>query len=238
MVRALLIGHGKMGQMVESLAPEFLVDIGPIIEINDTLNQKALERVDVAIDFSSPNHILDRIKFLSSHKVPLVIGTTGWDQDLEEAKRIIQQNGSACIAAPNFSFGVAIFSKLTRFAAQLFSKFDHYDVAIREEHHRQKKDHPSGTAKNLAKIVLQEMPRKKATVTNLSDGAIAPDLLQVASIRSGFNPGEHSIIFDGPDDTISLTHAARNRQDFAKGALHAARWIVGKKGFFTMEDMI
>jgi 4-hydroxy-tetrahydrodipicolinate reductase len=237
-MKALLIGHGKMGKLIESMAGEFGIEIAGIIEYGDTLSKKNLHGIDVAIDFSSPDHILDRIETVSQEKIPLVIGTTGWDQDMEAAHAIIRKNTSAMLTAANFSFGVALFCKLVKYAAHLFAKFDHYDVALFEQHHRQKKDHPSGTAKNLGKIVLSEMPRKKEVITSCPHGEIDPSHLHITSLRVGHHPGEHTVIFDGPDDTIRLTHSARSRHDFARGALLGAKWIMGKSGSFTMEDLV
>jgi len=237
-MKALLIGHGKMGKLIESMAPEFGIEIAQIIEYGQTLSKKNLHGIDVAIDFSSPDHILGRIETVSQERIPLVIGTTGWDGEIESAQAIIKKNTSAMLVAPNFSFGVALFSKLVTYASHLFSKFEHYDVALFEQHHRGKKDHPSGTARALGKIVLSEMPRKKEVITTTPHGAIDPSHLQITSLRLGHHPGEHRVIFDGPDDTITLTHSARSRHDFARGALYGAKWIQGKSGSFTMEDLL
>ena len=237
-MNVLLIGHGKMGQLIEKLAPENNICIAKIAKRTDSLTTSMLSGIDAIIDFSSPEHIMDRIKAALLLKVPMVVGTTGWEEHRAEVEKLVASNHGALIASANFSLGMALFSRLVKEASEVFSKFDHYDVSLFEQHHRQKKDHPSGTAKELAKILIDASQKKKTSVSNLTPGAIEKEALHIASLRCGHNPGEHQVFFDGPDDTITLSHTARSRNDFAKGALIAAKWIIGKKGFFTVDDLI
>lgn len=218
-----LIGNGKMGKLIEELAlsqgHEIVLKIsrqGPSI--------KELSSVDVGIDFSHSSGVLNNIRAFASQKKPLVIGTTGWDEHLSEAKKVVEKSGIGCVYSPNFSIGVQAFLQIVAYAAQLINPFHEYDVGGIEIHHRQKLDSPSGTAKAIAKQIAQQMQR--------------PHALEFASVRCGHVPGTHTIEFDSPHDTITLSHQARNREGFAKGALKAAEWIVDKKGFYTMEDLI
>lgn len=236
-MKVLLIGYGKMGKLIEKFAPEYGIEIAKIIEKNDTINKRDLSHINVAIDFSSPAGISSRVEKLLDHQIPICIGTTGWDEEVEEVKALVKQYKGAILAASNFSLGVALFFKLVRSAAKILSLHEQYDVAIQERHHRQKKDAPSGTAKQLGRILLSELKHKKEVTTSLTLPP-EPTQLHISSVRVGHIPGEHEIIFDGPDDTIQLAHKARTRNDFARGALLAAKWIQGKKGFFTIEDML
>ncbi len=237
-MKALLIGHGKMGQMIEKLAPENEVTISNIIERSDLLTPALLSGIDVIIDFSGPDGILSRIETALIAHVPMCIGTTDWQELKEAAKKLVQKHDGALIVSSNFSLGFALFSQLVKTAAALFSKLEDYDVSISERHHREKKDHPSGTAKELAQTILASMPKKKKVISDLQPGAIEKESLHIASDRVGYFAGEHQVIFDGPDDTITLSHNARNRHNLAKGALIAAKWIIGKKGYFTVEDLL
>lgn len=237
-MKILLIGHGKMGKMVTEIAPEFGVEIAHIVDSKQQLTTKMAQDVDVAIDFSSPQNILSRIETLLSHHIPIVIGTTGWHEEQKQAQALVQKHQGSLFYSANFSMGVLLFVEVVKEAAALFSKLDHYDVGCIETHHNQKKDHPSGTARMIAEAILENMQSKKKILTELPDGAIEKDALHIASLRTGSFPGKHEVIFDGPDDTITISHTARTRHDFARGALIAAQWLAGKKGFFTMKDML
>jgi len=227
-----------MGQLIERLAPEYATSIITTINRADPFSENSIASADVVIDFSGPEHILQRIQCCGKTRVPMVIGTTGWDQEKAAAKEIVAQLQSAVIVSANFSMGIALFLQMVRQAAQQMNRWPHYDVAIQEQHHRQKKDHPSGTAKMIADVLIQELDRKEKTTSQLDADAVDPTSLHIASLRCGQVPGTHEVIFDGPDDTITLTHTARSRHDFARGALQAASWIIDKKGFFTAEDML
>ena len=237
-MKALLVGHGKMGKLIEQLAPEHNTKIIHIIEQNDTLQSTKLKDVDVIIDFSSPDKILKRIEIACQEKVPIVIGTTGWEEEKKAAREIVQKHDGALLFSANFSIGVQLFYKICRYAAQLIATNEQYDVTILDYHHRQKKDHPSGTTKELAQILLKELKTKNHFSTHLPDGVVDKKTLYASALRAGSQPGKHALIIDGVDDTIELIHTARNRNGFARGALEAAAWIQGKNGFFTMDDFL
>ena len=172
------------------------------------------EEADVWIDFSHPEGILERVEEAIRLYKPFVIGTTGWDPD--EAKRLILARGGALFFAPNFSLGVNFFLKIVREAYRILTPLKLYDVAGHEIHHNMKLDSPSGTAKLLSTIIGKEF----------------------SSSRVGHVPGTHTITFDSPCDTITLTHEARSREGFALGSVIAAEWLIGKKGYFTMDDLM
>lgn len=206
-----LFGHGKMGQLVEKLAIEKGDEIVPFIE------------ADVVIDFSHSSVVLDHLTLCLEHQKPLVIGTTGWDSLQSQAKEMVLNSQGACLYSPNFSIGVFLFSKIIRETASLFNQFPDYSVKGIETHHEKKQDSPSGTAKMLQQILLEEIPR-------LGD-------FNFKSIRQGSTPGTHQVIFDSAIDTIEITHTAHSRIGFALGALTAAEWLISKKGFFYLEDI-
>ncbi|MDP1879889.1 MAG: 4-hydroxy-tetrahydrodipicolinate reductase [Parachlamydiaceae bacterium] len=218
-----LIGYGKMGKLIDQLATqqghEVIVKYQKSTPLSSMLSQ-----ADIVIDFSQADGQLDRLKCVLDYQKPIIIGTTGWDDSLSEAKKLVDKSQGSCLFSPNFSIGVFLFQKIVQEAASLIHSFHHYDVSGVEFHHRQKIDSPSGTAKALAQTVMNAMPRTKS--------------LAFESVRCGFIPGKHSLIFDSQVDTITLTHEARSREGFAQGALVAAEWLLDKKGFFDMDDFI
>lgn len=236
-----LIGYGKMGHLLEEIA----IDKGHriVAKVNSCnahklLNAEGLDDAEVCIDFSHPSCVIENIKCIASLGKPLVVGTTGWTDELEAVKEIVLKTNIGFIYAPNFSMGVLLFMRLLTYACDLFNRFNEYDVALFEKHHREKHDTPSGTADVLANLILQHIDRKSSLVCDLLDREIAPSELNITSMRCGYEPGGHTILFDGPSDTIELKHSARNRMGFALGALSAASWIRNKKGFFTLENML
>ncbi len=226
-MRIALLGYGKMGQLVEQLA---LANNHHIVarisrQFGGLENHlQSLEQADLAIDFSQASAVLNHLQLCLSMKKPLIIGTTGWETHLETAQLMVQQSQGSCLYAPNFSIGVYLFQQIVAHAASLFQSFPHYDVSGIEYHHRQKLDQPSGTAKSLTKHVLHCMPRLQQ--------------FNFSSIRCGHIPGTHTLLFDSPNDTLTLTHQARSREGFALGALMAAEWLLPRQGFFTLDDMM
>lgn len=227
MMKIALIGYGKMGQLIEELAlihghiivARFSRQLGTLSDRPEDLAQ-----ADVAIDFSQSSVVLNHLNICLSLGKPLVIGTTGWEEELPIAKRLVNQAKGSCLYAPNFSLGIYLFQQVISYASSLFQPFNEYDVSGIEHHHRQKLDQPSGTAKALSQKLLQNMPR--ITSFNFS------------SIRCGHMPGTHTLHFDSPADTLTFTHQARNRQGFAQGALIAAKWLLPRQGFFTIDEMM
>jgi len=238
-----LIGYGNMGKELEQTAKAKGITINAIVDVNltghtSTLNAAVLEHVNVCIDFTTPDAVLENIRICAALKKNLVIGTTGWLHHTEEVKAIVHENNIGLIHASNFSIGVHLFLLLVREAGALISAFEQYDVAIMETHHNQKKDSPSGTALSLAHALLESVPWKQKIVIERPERQVQKDELQIASLRVGSVPGTHAVLFDSNADTIELRHTARNRRGFAEGALLAAQWIQNKKGFFSLEDML
>lgn len=236
-----LIGYGKMGKMVEQVAISkgysIMARIAPQQQYQ-TITPESVGQADICIDFSHPACAVENIRQAAALGKNIVMGTTGWYHHIDEVKNIIEQANIGFLYSPNFSLGVALFLEIISQAASLISPFDAYDVGGYEIHHNQKKDAPSGTAKAIVKQLLSHIPRKKEVVYEMGDTAISPEQIHFTSIRTGSVPGTHSVFFDSPADTITLTHTARNREGFASGAIRAAEWLQGKKGFFSLNDML
>ena len=215
-----IVGCGKMGRLIDQLAPEYGFTVTARIDVD---RNESLVGVDAAVEFSTPAAVLNNIEKLASLRIPAVIGTTGWQEHLDSAKAIVQKNSAALIWSPNFSIGVNVFSRLVSEAARLLAREQEYGAWAWEIHHITKKDAPSGT---LLKLV-EEM--KKA-------GFDRP--ISTTANRAGAHPGTHEIGFDSAADTITLRHTARSREGFARGALKAAQWIVGKKGFYEFGETL
>jgi 4-hydroxy-tetrahydrodipicolinate reductase len=258
-MRVALIGYGKMGKLIDVKARERGHRITAIIDpraagedslsgapvFRDLREAGALDRADLAIEFTGPGATPDNISVLAERRIPAVTGTTGWYADLDRVKAMVIEGGSSLVWAANFSLGVNLFYRIAAYAAQLADPFPEYDVGGWEAHHNKKADSPSGTAKTLTERVLSRMTRKKGVLWDRSEGPPAPDLLHYPSLRTGSAPGIHTLIFDSPADTISLTHEARNREGFAAGALRAAEWLLEggpgaepRRGVFTMDDVL
>jgi 4-hydroxy-tetrahydrodipicolinate reductase len=216
-----IVGYGKMGRMVGELAPEYGFTSVATIDIGDDFAKAA--DADVAIEFTTPEAALTNIEKLAAMKLPVVVGTTGWLAHIDQARVAIDKNGSALVWSPNFSVGVNVFLRVVREAARLLADEKEYGAWTWEIHHDTKKDAPSGT---MIKLV-DEMK-----------AAGYPRHIDVSSNRAGRHPGTHEIGFDSAADTITLRHAARSREGFARGALKAAQWIVGKQGVFEFGEVL
>lgn len=222
-----LLGYGKMGQLVEQVAQakghqviaKFSRQIGTLQD-----RQQDLAQADIVIDFSQAACVISHLEFCLALNKPLIIGTTGWEDQYFLAKKMVEAHKGSCLYAPNFSIGVYLFQKIIAYAALLMQSFEDYDVSGIEYHHRQKQDQPSGTAKALSQNLLQHMPRLQE--------------FSFSSVRCGHIPGTHTLHFDSPVDTLVLTHEARNRQGFAHGAIMAAEWLLNQQGFFSIDDMM
>jgi 4-hydroxy-tetrahydrodipicolinate reductase len=218
-----IVGYGKMGRMIEQLAPQYGFSVKVTADQSHEITPEAFAGVDVAIDFSIAQAVLLNAQTLSKLGVNLVIGTTGWLDQMDELKELIAEGNTGCVWGPNFSVGVAIFSRLVSEAAQLMQQDAEYEAWGWEAHHSAKKDAPSGTMLKL----IDDM-RHAGYLKHID----------VSSTRAGKIPGTHEIGFDSAADTITLTHTARNREGFARGALKAAQWVVGKQGFHEFSDII
>lgn len=230
-----LIGHGKMGQEIDALAREQGETIAKVFEIDNPVRPQDLADVDVCIDFSIPDSVLSNIRAATEARRDIVVGTTGWDKHLPEIRSMVKDSG--LLHSSNFSLGMNIFFRIAASAAELMRNSSEYDPYIEEIHHRQKADSPSGTALSLGRILLARIDRKKDILAQPPEGKIPPDKLHIASLRAGTVTGIHTVGFDSDADLIELRHTAKNRRGFALGALIAARWLKGRKGVYTMDDV-
>jgi 4-hydroxy-tetrahydrodipicolinate reductase len=242
-VAVALIGYGKMGKEIERAARDKGLRVAAVFDIDTNtggggLTAASLKGVDVCIDFSTPGAVLDNIHAVAACGKNIVVGTTGWYERLDEVKAVVKKQKIGLLYSSNFSLGVNIFLQIVSQAAHLLDHYPSYDVALSEVHHRGKADSPSGTALALASEITRAMKRKSEIQGEASHGAIAAHALHVTSTRVGHVPGKHSVMFDGEADTIELVHTARNRAGFAQGAVVAAGWLAGKKGIYTMRDVV
>jgi len=216
-----------MGRTVERIAQEQGHQITETMDIGENpmtegFSGSWMEHTDVLIDFSVAEAIPTNVQNAVRSGLPIVIGTTGWYEEIPRVRTLVEEGQGACIYSGNFSLGVQIFFRLTREAGKIFSRFQDFDPFLVESHHVQKVDAPSGTAVTMQNV-LEESYGKRLPVT---------------SIRAGYNPGVHTAGFDSPVDTITLEHRARSRDGFARGAVLAGQWIQGKKGFHQFDDVI
>ncbi len=223
-----IAGYGKMGRLIESLAPEYGFETVLKLDEHNNANFEGITReafagIDVAIDFSIPSAVVGNAERIAALGVPLVIGTTGWTEHLDRVRSLADEHKTGIIWSPNFSIGVNIFTRLVSEAARLMATQPDYESWAYEIHHSQKKDAPSGT-------LLKLIDTMKAA------GYTAP--IDVASNRAGAHPGTHEIGFDSAADSIELRHVARSREGFARGALTAAKWIAGKQGFHEFSEAL
>jgi 4-hydroxy-tetrahydrodipicolinate reductase len=216
-----IVGYGKMGKLIEQLAPEYGFAVQARIDLNDDIAQAAGS--DVAIEFTTPEAAVGNVEKLAALKVPVVVGTTGWLVHRDRVKAAVDRHGTGLVWSPNFSIGVNVFFRLVQEAARLLADEPSYGAWAWEIHHDTKKDAPSGT---LLKLV-DDMKT-----------AGYPRPIDIGGNRAGRHPGTHEIGFDSAADTITLRHAARSREGFARGALKAAQWIVGKRGVFEFSDVL
>jgi 4-hydroxy-tetrahydrodipicolinate reductase len=221
-----LIGYGAMGQLVARLASEQGHQVVLTLDIADASRgvedlANALRGCDVAIDFSVADTVLKNAEACVRAGVPIVVGTTGWQSQVDDVQRMVTEHGGALIYGANFAVGVQVFYRIAARAAELFRGLDWYDGFIEEAHHKRKRDAPSGTALQLRKIVTDGLNRD----------------VPVTSTRAGFIPGTHRLGFDSAADQITLTHTARSREGFAAGALVAAAWIIGRKGVYEFSEV-
>jgi 4-hydroxy-tetrahydrodipicolinate reductase len=221
-----LIGYGRMGRLVEELALRRGWHIGPKLDIDNNrhgsgITAEAMQGVDAGIDFSQPDAVLANVEAAARAGLHLVVGATGWLDQLDRVRGLVEQSGIGLIYGSNFSLGMNLFFEIVSSAAVLIGKVPQYDAYLEEAHHKGKKDAPSGTALSLREILRVHLGKSDVSV---------------ASTRAGFIPGDHIVGFDSESDTIVLEHRARSRQGFAEGALLAAGWISGRKGFYNFRE--
>ncbi|MEO8947328.1 MAG: 4-hydroxy-tetrahydrodipicolinate reductase [Mucilaginibacter sp.] len=240
-----LLGYGKMGKIIEKIAIDRKHEIVLKIDYDNLheLTAENLQKADAAIEFSTPSTVLSNIKQCLNANVPIVVGTTGWYDEIPALKRECEVDNKSLIYASNFSVGVNIFFQVNRILAKLMNKHPYYDVQVEEIHHIQKLDAPSGTAITIAEGIIDNLDTKQKWVNVLpdadgvSDDNIKTDEVLIESYRIDSVPGTHTVIYDSEVDTIEFKHTAHNRNGFALGAVLAAEWIKDKKGFYSVEDM-
>ncbi len=226
-LRIAIIGTGLMGEAVRALATERGIEVVASLD-KDAMTggsddlRKTLESVDVALEFTTPSAAVDNIRVCLDASCPVVVGSTGWYDDLAAVKDDVAACGGSLLWAPNFSIGIALLTELVRKAGRLASGVEHFDVHMLETHHRMKRDAPSGTALSLKRALSSELGRT----------------VPITSVRTGSVPGTHEVTLDGPFERITLRHEARDRRVFADGALTAAAWLPGRTGVFTMDDVL
>ncbi|MGE3465870.1 MAG: 4-hydroxy-tetrahydrodipicolinate reductase [Pyrinomonadaceae bacterium] len=229
-----LIGYGAMGKLIEHLAVEKGHEIATVIDEADAKRTPAeiatkLDACDVAIDFTTALAVRRNVEACLASHIPLVEGTTGWNEDIDTIRGMVTQANGAMVYGANFSIGVNLFYRIAGFAAELFAKFNEYETFIEEQHHSRKLDAPSGTALKIEEIISSKL---------FGEDADAGVRVPIAATRAGSIPGTHRVGFDGPADQVLLEHTARSRDGFAFGAIMAAEWIVGKKGFHEFPEII
>ncbi len=238
-------GYGRMGKLIRDKALEAGHDVVAVIDPISSewvvtakkINSESLRDADVVIDFTIPQVLVDNVREYAACGVSAVIGTTGWYDRMDEVASIVGER-IGCIWSGNFSVGVHLFFHMIEKAANLMNSFPGYDCMVHEFHHNKKADSPSGTAAMIGAILIDGLDTKRKVVTQMLDRPIESDELHVSSTRGGSIPGTHSVIFDSPVDSIELTHRARNREGFATGAIETAQWLEGKRGFFSIDDML
>lgn len=229
---------------MESIARERGHEIAAILDEPDNENgagvtEAVLADARVAIDFSTAEAVRPTVTRLAHLGVNAVVGTTGWEGDREAIEAAVREAGTGLLHSPNFSIGMLSFIRIVEAAARVADRVGDYDVALAETHHRHKVDHPGGTARRLAELLVAGLRAKSGWSTELAAGEpIDPEVLQVAVSRVGEVPGIHTVNLEGPDDRIELRHEARSRNGFARGAVLAAEWLEGRAGVFTMSDLM
>jgi 4-hydroxy-tetrahydrodipicolinate reductase len=222
-IRLLVVGHGRMGRLIESLAPEYGMLVAGIVNRSNAGRPDEWPDANVAVDFSTAEAVQENARRLAARGMSLVIGTTGWQDREAEMRRELATQPIGIVAAPNFALGVNLFIALVERGASLLAERPEFGAWIHELHHAQKRDAPSGTA-----IAIRDAMQRAGYAS----------AIDVASTRAGAIPGIHTVGFDSKAETIVLTHTARDRTAFARGALEAARWVHGRRGWFTMRDVL
>ncbi|MGB3008512.1 MAG: 4-hydroxy-tetrahydrodipicolinate reductase [Chitinophagaceae bacterium] len=232
-----LIGYGKMGKAIEEVALHRGHEIVLKIDLPNMheFTQENLAQTDAVIEFTSPHSAFDNVKKCLEFNIPVICGSTGWTDKLEEMKNLCTEKNGAFIYSSNYSVGVNIFFEVNKKLASLMAPHKEYEVILEETHHTQKKDAPSGTAITLAEQILGMVHRKKQWLNELSDN---PEDLEIISQRVDPAPGTHSVKYSSVIDNIEIVHTAHNRTGFATGAVLAAEFIQNKKGFFGMKDVL
>jgi 4-hydroxy-tetrahydrodipicolinate reductase len=242
-MKIVLLGYGKMGQLIERFAMKRGHEVVLIVDESNrsSITSEDLEDADMAIDFSTPDAALENISLCFESDLPLVVGTTGWYEHLEEVKETCLDADQSLLYGSNFSIGVNIFFHINKMLAKAMNPYKQYDVQVEEIHHIHKLDAPSGTAITIAEGILENSDDKKSWVNSVegSGEEIIPkaDELLIESLRIEEVPGTHTVLYSSEVDQIEFKHTAHSREGFALGAVIAAEWLFGKKGFYQVTEM-
>ncbi|MEO5787965.1 4-hydroxy-tetrahydrodipicolinate reductase [Gelidibacter sp.] len=226
-----LLGYGKMGKTIEQIALNRGHQI--TLKVDKDTQSYSLDNIDVAIDFSTPDAAVANITNCFNHNIPVISGTTGWLEHYDEVLALCKEKDGTFLYASNFSLGVNIFFELNRTLSKLMANLPEYNISMEEIHHTQKLDAPSGTAITLAEDIIKNSKYGTWTLD-----AAKPKALHISSKRIDSVPGTHEVTYTSAVDTIEIKHTAHNREGFAFGAVIAAEWIAGKKGVFSMKDVL
>jgi 4-hydroxy-tetrahydrodipicolinate reductase len=226
-----LLGYGKMGHVLERIAVERGHEI--ILKKTSSTSYRGLEHADVAIDFSVPTVAVENIATAIQLGIPVISGTTGWLEHYEQMVQLCEANNAAFLYGSNFSLGVNLFFELNDYLARMMSKFKEYNVSMEEIHHTQKLDKPSGTAISLANEIINHSEKNSWAIENPKPEDVFIDVKRIKNVS-----GTHSVLYTSEVDYIKIEHVAHNREGFALGAIIAAEWIIGKKGVFSMKDVL
>ena len=235
-MKVAIIGYGKMGHEIEQVLLQRGHSVALIIDQNNAgdLNAENLAEIDVAIEFTTPDTAYTNVRTCIECGTPVVSGTTGWHDRLEELQALCREKDSTMIWSSNYSLGVNITFRINRYLAELMNRFDAYNVSMEEIHHTQKKDAPSGTAISLANDILERVVRKDKWVNEPTTDANA---IEITSLREGTVPGTHTVTYTSEDDKIEIKHTLFSRRALALGAVVAAEFVAPRKGVFTIDDL-
>lgn len=242
-MKIVLLGYGKMGQLIERFAMKRGHEVVLIVDEQnrDSISSEDLEDADIAIDFSTPHAALENISLCFESNLPLVVGTTGWYDHLDEVKATCLEAGQSLLYGSNFSIGVNIFFHINKLLAKAINPYKQYDVQVEEIHHIHKLDAPSGTAITIAEGILENNEDKSSWVNSVegSGEEVIPKAneLLIESLRIEEVPGTHTVLYSSEVDQIEFKHTAHSREGFALGAVIAAEWLFGKKGFYQVTEM-
>ena len=242
-MKIVLLGYGKMGQLIERFAMKRGHEVVLIVDERnrDSITSEDLEDADMAIDFSTPNAALENISLCFESNLPLVVGTTGWYEHLDEVKDTCLEADQALLYGSNFSIGVNIFFHINKMLAKAVNPYKQYDVQVEEIHHIHKLDAPSGTAITIAEGILENSDEKRSWVNSVEGSCEEvipkPSELLIESLRIEEVPGTHTVLYSSEVDQIEFKHTAHSREGFALGAVIAAEWLLGKKGFYQVTEM-
>ena len=235
-----IIGYGKMGHLIAEIAKKRGHEISCIIDLDDKhlFNSEKFRNSDVAIEFTVPDAAVEGIMECFAAKVPVVVGTTGWSDSLPAIREMCEKGKGTLFFSSNFSIGMNIFMAINRYLGKIMNEYENYSPSLKEVHHIHKLDHPSGTAITLAEDLVKVYDKIKEWFEPEEGHKLKKEQLPIYHERLGEVPGIHTVTWESDCDEISITHSAKNRNGFALGAVCAAEWLKGKKGFFTMQDML